>query len=147
MNKNYPSKLYYSISEVAGIAGVKAHVLRYWESEFPTLRPKKTRSGSRRYRQSDIEEILAIKTLLYDEGFKIAGARKVRREARSQSASRQEQEPAQMQLGFESMDDHERLEHIRSELRAIQDLLLELKKLKGDERPSDGPPKQMKAKG
>ncbi len=65
---------------MAAITGVKAHVLRYWESEFPTLKPRKTRNGSRRYRQPDIDEILAIKTLLYDEGYKIAGARKMRRQ-------------------------------------------------------------------
>ena len=57
-------------------------MLRYWESEFPTLSPKKTRNGARRYRQKDIEEIVSIKSLLYQEGFKIAGARKQRREAK-----------------------------------------------------------------
>jgi DNA-binding transcriptional MerR regulator len=70
-------KLYYSIREVAGYTGVKAHVLRYWEQEFPTLRPKKNRAGNRSYRPRDIEEILKIRKLLYEDGFKIDGARKL----------------------------------------------------------------------
>jgi DNA-binding transcriptional MerR regulator len=75
-----PEKLYYSISEVAQFTGVKPHVLRYWETEFPTLRPKKNRAGNRSYRTRDIEEVLTIKKLLYEDGFKIDGARKLLRE-------------------------------------------------------------------
>lgn len=75
------SKLYYSIREVAEYSGVKAHVLRYWEQEFPTLRPKKNRAGNRSYRPRDIEEVLKIRKLLYDDGFKIDGARKLLRSA------------------------------------------------------------------
>lgn len=74
-------KLYYSIREVAGYTGVKAHVLRYWEQEFPTLRPKKNRAGNRSYRPRDIEEIVKIRKLLYEDGFKIDGARKLLRGA------------------------------------------------------------------
>jgi len=73
------AKLYYSIREVAGYTGVKAHVLRYWEQEFPTLRPKKNRAGNRSYRPRDIEEIVKIRKLLYEDGFKIDGARKLLR--------------------------------------------------------------------
>ncbi len=126
MAQDYPSKLYYSISEVAQITGVKAHVLRYWETEFPTLKPKKTRNGSRRYRQGDIEEILAIKHLLYTEGFKIAGARKMRRQARSQVAETEAAAPAQMALGFDSMDDKGRLDYVKEQL---QDLLHLIRKM------------------
>ena len=72
-------KLYYSIREVAEYSGVKAHVLRYWAQEFPTLRPKKNRAGNRSYRPRDIEEILKIRKLLYEDGFKIDGARKLLR--------------------------------------------------------------------
>ena len=75
--KKLPEKMYYSISEVAEYTGVKAHVLRYWESEFPTLRPRKNRAGNRSYRRKDIEEALLIQKLLYEEGYKIDGARKV----------------------------------------------------------------------
>jgi DNA-binding transcriptional MerR regulator len=70
-------KLYYTIREVAEYTGVKAHVLRYWEQEFPSLRPKKNRAGNRSYRPRDIEEILKIRKLLYEDGFKIDGARKL----------------------------------------------------------------------
>ena len=108
-----PSKLYYTISEVAKLTGVKAHVLRYWESEFPTLRPRKTRSGSRRYRQKDIDEVLAIKTLLYDEGYRIAGARKMRRT--QQQAAREEQTAAagQLKMSFSDLDAGEQLKQVR----------------------------------
>lgn len=67
-------KLYYSITEVAEMAGVKPHVLRYWETEFPALKPKKNRAGNRTYRERDVKLVLLIRKLLYDEGFTIRGA-------------------------------------------------------------------------
>lgn len=72
----FPDKLYYKIGEVAEICGVKPHVLRYWESEFPVIRPQKSRSNQRLYRKRDVESILAIKHLLYDRKFTIEGAKK-----------------------------------------------------------------------
>ena len=72
-----PDKLFYSIGEAAAIAGVKPHVLRYWENEFSSLQPQKNESGQRVYRRKDIETILHIKNLLYKEGYTIAGARKI----------------------------------------------------------------------
>ena len=69
-------KLYYSISEVSKITGLKQYVLRYWESEFSQLKPPKNRAGNRTYRQKDIDLIQQIKTLLYKEKFTIDGARK-----------------------------------------------------------------------
>ena len=74
--KTGSAKMYYSISEVADMTGVKAHVLRYWETEFPSLRPKKNRAGNRNYRPKDIKAILVIRDLLYKEKFTISGARK-----------------------------------------------------------------------
>ena len=71
-----PKKLYYKIREVCEIVGVEAHVLRFWEAEFPALSPPKSKSGQRTYRPKDIELLLRIKKLLYEEGFTIAGARK-----------------------------------------------------------------------
>ena len=68
-------KLYHSISEVSKITGLKQYVLRYWETEFPSLRPKKNRSGNRAYRQSDIDTVLRIKDLLYAQKYTIEGAR------------------------------------------------------------------------
>lgn len=69
-------KLYYSISEVAELVNVKAHVLRYWETQFKMLHPRKNRAGNRSYRVKDVKMALRIKRLLYDEGFTIAGARR-----------------------------------------------------------------------
>ncbi len=71
-----PRKLYYKIGEVCRIVGVEAYVLRYWEREFAALTPPKSKSGQRTYRPRDIELLLQIKKLLYEEGFTIAGARK-----------------------------------------------------------------------
>lgn len=69
-------KLYYSISEVARITNLEAYVLRFWEKEFPMLRPKKNKGGNRHYQKRDIELINQIKQLLYEENYTIAGARK-----------------------------------------------------------------------
>lgn len=66
----------YRIGEVSRLAAVKPFVLRYWESEFPMLQPVKSQSGHRLYRQQDVDLVLKIKRLLYDEGFTIAGARR-----------------------------------------------------------------------
>lgn len=69
-------KTYYSIREVCDRTDLEPHVLRYWESEFPILRPKKNRAGNRAYREKDIETILTIKHLLYEEQYTIPGAKK-----------------------------------------------------------------------
>src|SRR5881296_3741704 len=71
-----PDKLYFRIGEVSDLTHTKSYVLRYWETEFPTLKPEKSRSGHRLYRRPDVETILQIKRLLYQEGFTIEGARK-----------------------------------------------------------------------
>ena len=71
-----PEKIFFKIGEVCDLVGVQAHVLRYWETEFPTLSPQKNRSGQRTYRRRDVETALRIKELLYDELFTIAGAKK-----------------------------------------------------------------------
>jgi len=75
-----PDKLYYKIGEVAKYTGIKTHVLRYWETEFKAIRPNKSRSNQRLYRKQDVELILRLKDLLYNQGFTIAGARKKLRE-------------------------------------------------------------------
>jgi DNA-binding transcriptional MerR regulator len=71
-----PEKIYFKIGEVCELVDVQAHVLRYWETEFPMLSPQKNRSGQRSYRRRDVEISLRIKELLYDELYTIAGARK-----------------------------------------------------------------------
>ncbi len=72
-----PEKLYYSIGEVKKVTGIEAYVLRFWESEFPSLRPRKNKKGHRTYRKRDIEIILKIKELLYENKFTIPGAREM----------------------------------------------------------------------
>ena len=70
-----PDKLYFRIGEVARLCRLPAYVLRFWETEFPQLKPVKSGTGQRMYRQRDVENVLRIKKLLYDQGFTIAGAR------------------------------------------------------------------------
>lgn len=76
MAEEIPDKLFFRIREVTEITGVKPHVLRYWESEFSRLSPRKSRSGQRVYQRKDIETVLKIKRLLYDERYTIAGAKR-----------------------------------------------------------------------
>lgn len=71
-----PDKLYYKIGEVADVAGVKTSVLRFWESEFSFIRPEKSSSGQRLYTKSEVEHVLTVKRLLYDEKLTIEGAKK-----------------------------------------------------------------------
>ena len=79
-----PDKLYFKIGEVSQITGIKTYVLRYWETEFP-IAPRKSRTGQRLYRREDIEKVLEIRRLLYDEGFTVVGARKHLQGAGAQS--------------------------------------------------------------
>jgi len=109
-------KRYYRIGEVSRITGVKPYVLRYWESEFRWMSPSKSRSKQRMYRQRDIETILLVKKLLYEERFTIAGAK-----LRLKELDR-DKEIGQLLLEMESSP-RERIKRIREELSAIRDLL------------------------
>lgn len=71
-----PSKLFFRIGEVSRITGLEPYVLRYWETEFPHLRPEKRKSGQRLYTRKDLDNILQVKQLLYRDGFTITGAKK-----------------------------------------------------------------------
>jgi DNA-binding transcriptional MerR regulator len=71
-----PPKLYFRIGEVANLVGVEPHVLRYWEREFRTIRPTKSAKGQRVYSRRDVENLMQVRDLLYDEGFTIAGAKR-----------------------------------------------------------------------
>jgi DNA-binding transcriptional MerR regulator len=77
MESRFPDKLFYRIGDVAEITGIKPHVLRYWESEFGGLHPRKNRSGQRIYERRDVELILEIKKLLYEQRYTISGAKKL----------------------------------------------------------------------
>jgi DNA-binding transcriptional MerR regulator len=109
-----PDKLYYRIGEVEAITGVPAYVLRYWESEFKLLRPKKNPAGQRLYRKKDLELVLRIKGLLYDERLTLEGAKKrLRNESRA----------SQMDLGLRSTAMEDALRRIRDRLRALRERL------------------------
>ncbi len=113
-------KRYYRIGEVSRITGVKAYVLRYWESEFRWMAPAKSRSNQRLYRQRDIETIQWIKKFLYEERYTIAGARKRLRElGRLRDGS---EEPAEAS-SLPGEDWRRELRKLRAELEAIRELL------------------------
>lgn len=87
----HPVKLYYRIGEVSDIVGVEPHVLRYWETEFRSIRPQKSRKGQRIYSRRDVEKLITVKDLLYSHGFTIAGARKKLREGGTEPVAAEEQ--------------------------------------------------------
>lgn len=111
----FPDKLYYRIGEVEAITEIPAYVLRYWESEFKLLRPKKNPAGQRLYRKKDLELVLRIKTLLYDERLTLEGAKKrLRGESKSTT---------QLDLGLKSVTLEETLRRTRDRLRALRERL------------------------
>lgn len=112
-----PDKLYFKIGEVSQITGVKPYVLRYWESEFKLVSPGKSKSNQRLYRRKDVENILRIKKLLYEDRFTIAGAKKTLKVDPLRLTA------AQMELGLSAEAYRGMLARIRDELRAIRDLL------------------------
>ena len=103
-----PDKLYFKIGEVTEITNLESYVLRFWESEFNIISPKRTESGQRLYRKSDIESVLFIKHLLYDKKFTIEGAKQFLKDA-----GKHKKPP----LPVADLDE------IRSELRQIRNLL------------------------
>jgi DNA-binding transcriptional MerR regulator len=114
--ESHPEKRYYRIGEVSRITDVKPYVLRYWESEFRWMVPQKSRSKQRLYRRRDIDMILLIKKLLYDQRFTIAGARNKLRELGAGQALEAGA------LSFEA-DHRARYRRIRDELQAIRAML------------------------
>lgn len=113
-----PDKLYFKIGEVSELLGVEAYVLRYWETEFPVLSPKKSGTGHRLYRRKDVELLLRIKHLLYDKRFTIEGARQsLHSEARAPKPARS---PKRVQAELFAVDP---LPDIRRELQEILQLL------------------------
>lgn len=105
-----PDKIYFKIGEVAEIVGVEPYVLRYWETEFPALKPSKSRSQQRLYRKRDVELLLKIKRLLYEEQFTIAGAKKQLLRSGDKSPS------PQMDLQLPQRRDAELLSKVEKEL-------------------------------
>jgi len=111
------SKLYRSISEVSDMLRVKAHVLRYWETQFSMLRPKKNRAGNRMYRPEEVRLLLRIKELLYDRRFTIAGARRRLLDERKEPAV------PQVEMGFADAEKRLVLHEVKTELRQLLDKL------------------------
>ncbi len=110
-----PDKLFFKIGEVAEIAGLEQHVLRYWEDEFEILKPNKNKSGQRLYQKKDIEHVLEIKDLLYEDKYTIAGAKqKLKKRKKAQS---------QLDFGFDKDSIMELKGQIQDELKSILEIL------------------------
>jgi DNA-binding transcriptional MerR regulator len=117
--KTTAGKMYYTIGEVSDLTGVKPHVLRYWETEFPSLRPKKNRAGNRSYRPRDIKAVLAIRDLLYKEKFTINGARKKLQE----NFGNPDTIIKQMAIPFSDPQARHVLLSVKKELEELRDML------------------------
>ncbi|RXS97396.1 MerR family transcriptional regulator [Silvibacterium dinghuense] len=124
-----PDKLYFRIGEVAKLCGIEAYVLRFWESEFPQLRVNKSGTGQRLYRRRDVELVLRIKSLLYSEGYTIAGARQVFASEAKEPRKRAQSELPLSKSGHEAGNHaappaiEARLQKLRAELKDILGLL------------------------
>lgn len=124
-----PDKLYFRIGEVARLAGIKPYVLRFWETEFPTLGPRKSGTGHRLYRRKDVELVLEIKRLLYEKRYTIEGARKsMETRGKGEAAAR----PAKVTSKAKPQPVHQAdlfaetpalFESVRKELRELADML------------------------
>jgi DNA-binding transcriptional MerR regulator len=113
-----PDKLYFRIGEVSELTETKSYVLRYWETEFPTLKPVKSPSGHRRYRREDVQMVFEIKRLLYEKGFTIEGARK---QLAGESSDAEEQK--ELFRAERTPHDGHALKVIRRELEGILTML------------------------
>lgn len=134
--REIPDKLYFRIGDVAKLCEVPAYVLRFWESEFAQLKPNKGGTGQRLYRRRDVEMALRIKTLLYDEGYTIAGAKQLLK-------SEQRRKEPLLALGLApgpARDDVQKLRRLR---REMQDLLTMLQKSSGETR-AESPARTMR---
>ena len=110
-----PDKLYFRIGEVSELTRTKAFVLRYWETEFPALRPVKSHSGHRLYRRKDVELVFEIRRLLYEKGFTIAGARRY--------LASHDKNPAEQAHLFQSPLNSAELKALRQELQTVLTML------------------------
>jgi DNA-binding transcriptional MerR regulator len=118
VRQQLPAKLYYRIGEVAGLVGVEPHVLRYWETEFRSIRPQKSAKGQRVYSRRDVETLLKVKELLYAHRFTIAGARRKLREGGIEPAA-----PDDAATSEEVQKIRAALLEIRGEVLALMDEL------------------------
>ena len=115
-------KKYFSISEVSSMLDVKPHVLRYWESQFPLLRPRKSRGGNRMYQAKDLDVVRCIQEMLHQRGYTIAGA-KQRIAAEMRKRSPVPEGERQLDLDFLPPSHRRELRRIRNELASLRDWL------------------------
>jgi len=120
-NATIPNKLYFKIGEVSEITGMEPYVIRYWESEFKSIKPTRTQSNQRVYRRKDVESILEIKRLLYEEKLTIAGARRKLQDKKTQGKK-------QLDLDFTAKKEY--LDHLAI-LKEIKEELMTLRKILG----------------
>jgi DNA-binding transcriptional MerR regulator len=122
-----PDRLYFRIGDVARLAGIKPYVLRFWETEFPALGPKKSGTGHRLFRRKDVELVLEIKRLLYEKRYTIEGARKhletYGKSESSKAPAKALKRPKKVQTSLFGSDPSPMLDKIRKELQAIADML------------------------
>ena len=111
-----PDKLYFKIGEVKQITGVETHVLRYWESEFKIIRPQRASSKQRLYRKVDVENILTIKKLLYEDGYTVPGARKLLTAKKSEKKNKEE-------IKIPGGRARSMLAELKSDLKQLQEML------------------------
>lgn len=116
MNTRSIKKLYYSISEVSKITSLKQYVLRYWETEFPDLKPAKNRAGNRIYRLSDIKLVFLIKKLLYEDKYTIEGARQKLKELDSFK-------PSQLAMPLQDNQPDDVISSLKQDLRELLEIL------------------------
>ena len=127
-SQEIPDKLYFRIGEVARLAAIKPYVLRFWETEFPALGPKKSGTGHRLFRRKDVELVLEIKRLLYEQRFTIEGARKflddkAKPQVVKTSAKKAPASHKKKQAELFAADPLPLFEEVRKELRALADML------------------------
>jgi len=124
-----PDKLYFRIGDVAKLCDVPAYVLRFWETEFPQLKPNKGGTGQRLYRKRDVEMALRVKSLLYDQGFTIPGARQILKSDTKGAAEatilleNPEPRPVEMRAPVSESHRDNQLQSIRNEMNALLGLL------------------------
>jgi len=117
-----PDKLYFRIGEVARLCGVETYVLRFWETEFPQMRPNKSGTGQRLYRKRDVEMAMRVRKLLHDEGYTIAGARQVLAQEARELRAHAPQLPL-IEGGASPVRVKAKLQKVRSELRDLLGML------------------------
>ena len=132
MNQPEIKKLYYSIGEVAELTSLKPYVLRYWETEFPVLKPTKNRAGNRIYKDRDIKILFHVKYLLYDQKYTIEGARKQLKSANFEEMIKSGDSASKLSVSPPAEGENGREDKLVNTLSTIRRGLLDMKKLLED---------------